>query len=68
MDITNKSVIARIKFQKELLNAYAWQSCLSCADWQDKPGLPTGCARFQAMPPPDVIVNGCEWHVFDVPF
>lgn len=69
MNITNKPVETIIQFQKKLLQYHAWQSCINCSEWQaGDSNLPTGCKRFQAMPPPDVIVNGCEWHLFDIPF
>jgi hypothetical protein len=77
MDITNRSAKDRIEFQRRIIRiagSAVWQTCLNCEEWQqpsegqDPNCMPTGCRRFQAMPPPEVIVNGCEWHIMDIPF
>lgn len=56
----------RIAFQKSAVAAFVWQTCLNCEHWRKK-GEP-GCTKFNAMPPPHIIVTGCEDHEFDIPF
>ncbi|QDH84398.1 hypothetical protein Axy20_001 [Achromobacter phage vB_AxyS_19-32_Axy20] len=45
------------------------QNCLNCIEWQKGTATePEGCRRYRQLPPPHVIVHGCEQHTFDIPF
>jgi hypothetical protein len=65
---------AKIEFQKRMIKDDAWQCCLNCEEWQvggvsnDGTVTPTGCALHRAMPPPEIIVTGCNDHMMDIPF
>lgn len=64
----------RIEFQKNIVEQHAWQTCLNCEEWSDgtKHGdgntYPVGCIKFQAVPPPHVIVYGCKDYQDQIPF
>jgi mitochondrial fission protein ELM1 len=56
----------RIQFADQAISAHVWQCCINCEHWDRKDNR--GCEKFQAMPPPHVIVRGCDDHAFDIPF
>jgi hypothetical protein len=62
----------QISLQKNSINSRKWQTCLNCDYWNGdvkNANGPAGCLVFKAMPPPHVIVNGCEEHsTDDIPF
>lgn len=61
----------RLLFQRHAasLGAQILQNCLNCVHWQKgDANKPQGCTKYRQLPPPDVIVHGCEQHDFDIPF
>jgi hypothetical protein len=59
--------------QRSLIRAMIWPCCLNCAHWGSNdlgnvPPRPDLCYKFNAMPPPDVIVIGCGQWLSAVPF
>lgn len=59
----------RLHYQRKADAAQYLQNCLNCANWQvGTPKSPEGCLLYRQMPPPRVIVHGCEQHEFDIPF
>lgn len=50
-------------FQKRMLNDGTWQSCLNCDCFVEG-----RCAYWQASPPPEVLVNGCDLWIQEIPF
>jgi hypothetical protein len=66
----------RIEWQKTVLSAQAWSSCINCEYWnklvttdgttrEDR----TGCELSgHAIPPPEVIVTGCASWEGEIPF
>lgn len=70
----------RIRLQLTLIHAQAWQTCLNCIHWKEKKVIDMreegsvkewtefNCFLFKALPPPHVIVNGCEEYDYDIPF
>lgn len=68
---------ALLKKQKLLIEANYWRTCLNCDNFKEitvakLPGKPVTyqhCSKFQAVPPPEVIVHGCKDHFYDdIPF
>ena len=55
------------KFVETLTDAGLFRYCTNCNHWS-KPPNNHGCSKFQAMPPPEVIVVGCEHHSDLIPF
>jgi hypothetical protein len=52
-----------------LLDAGIFRNCLNCEHWQRGiNNLPEGCSLARALPPPEVIVVGCEQHTDLIPF
>jgi len=67
-----------------MVNNFTWQCCLNCENWtkSSQKEVPdetkyagyrmedTGpmCMKFNMLPPPDVIVTGCEHHDDMIPF
>ncbi len=63
----------RKEMQGALIEVGFWVTCLNCENWAPNtrspgPTPPPGCALFNSMPPPDVIVFGCEKWEINVPF
>lgn len=73
-----------IKSQKALIETYAWQCCLNCEEyskkhiekvldetkysgWRDEDMGPR-CMKYEQLPPPEVLVNGCEEWIPVIPF
>ena len=54
-----------VKFQKELLDANVWRSCLNCEEWHPSQRL---CMKYKMLPPPEVIVHGCPEWLISIPF
>lgn len=68
-----KSAEMRIALQVEMQSACILQTCLNCEHWSQngcppKMDNPPKCNYYDALPPPDVLVNGCAMHCFDIPF
>lgn len=61
---------AIVKHQQLILRVNHWRSCLNCINWMEKPmsGKTFYCLLYKAIPPPDVIVNGCRDWDDDIPF
>lgn len=61
----------RAEIQAVAIRVHAWQCCLNCLNWNgdtaNANGL-AGCGKFQAMPPPGIIVTGCRDYENDIPF
>jgi hypothetical protein len=53
------------QFQQTLLHKAVWRSCLNCDMFSETQGK---CTKFNALPPPHVIVNGCKDWEDDIPF
>ena len=49
--------------QKGSLSHATWHSCVNCDFFTS-----AGCRKFKAMPPPEVIVVGCEEWEDNIPF
>lgn len=61
----------RMLFQQgaSSLGVQLLQNCLNCVHWQKGDATePKGCSKYRQLPPPEVIVHGCEQHDFDIPF
>lgn len=53
----------KIELQKAMVDSLEWSCCLNCLDWKN------GCLKANgAMPPPKVILHGCESWEVDIPF
>jgi len=50
-------------FQKRMLDNGTWQSCLNC-DWF-KEGR---CEYWEASPPAETLVHGCDQWLQEIPF
>lgn len=48
--------------QHKIVDAAIWRCCLNCEFWDAK------CKKFDQIPPPKVIVYGCMWWQFEIPF
>lgn len=54
--------IARAKLE---IDKHVWKCCLNCDSWK------AGCVRYTEqpiMPPPDVLIVGCEGYTSTIPF
>lgn len=60
----------RMDLQAKLVSAQVWQTCLNCVYWHrnNTSAGDEGCDKFNAMPPPHIVVNGCPDHENDIPF
>lgn len=67
---------AVIQMRKAIVRAHEWKCCLNCMEWReethtDATGAVTKrqfCGRYNAVPPPIVIVTGCVEYEQDIPF
>jgi hypothetical protein len=65
-----------IEHQLRIVAHGVWQTCLNCDNWSWNDALrrgfatrpPPSCLRFSSLPPPDVLVVGCQEWTPDVPF
>jgi hypothetical protein len=73
-----------IRSQTAMINNFTWQCCLNCDNWTktSQKEVPdetkysgvrleqTGpkCMKFDILPPPEVILTGCEHHEDMIPF
>jgi len=63
-------------YQREAIRRCFWRSCLNCDHWNDgqakagnDAGKPQGCRKASySLPPPDIIVFGCDSYVEQIPF
>jgi hypothetical protein len=63
-EYTNRESQVRAELHKDAIKTLSFTSCLNCSNWvEDK-----GCELYKAMPPPHIIVFGCDKHQFDIPF
>jgi len=53
--------------QSILIKAAIWRTCLNCDNWR-LTKLGNLCALYNVLPPPSVIVHGCQEHIDDIPF
>lgn len=61
----------RIQFQKSIVAQQVWATCLNCMNWRpnESSAAPPGCGKAaNALPPPEVILHGCEAWEGDIPF
>lgn len=59
----------QISLQKHLSENHRLMNCLNCIFFKSGPGpYDNICEKFNSIPPPMIIVNGCEEHDFDIPF
>lgn len=70
----------RARLQDVLVRQNAWQTCLNCSWWMQRTvvdfrgGKPEKqvdmiCSKFNAIPPPHIIVSGCKDYDNDyIPF
>jgi hypothetical protein len=66
--------------QAVLVRVEAWQCCLNCLNWTTRREITRDadgnvqivdsqlCGKFNAVPPPHIIVHGCRDHEADIPF
>jgi len=52
-----------IALQKRVIEKDGWQCCLNCENWND-----STCKKFNATPPPEVLVVGCNGWQYRIPF
>lgn len=80
---TNQAKLT-IAIQNAAIKGQRWQSCLNCIHWSKSGKetildptqncgyreVETGpsCMEFKVLPPPEVLVVGCENHEWDIPF
>lgn len=73
-----------MKSQKALVDTYSWECCLNCSYWAETRSqqipdatkysgfrteeLGPGCLKYSVLPPPSVVVIGCEEYEPGVPF
>lgn len=70
--------IDKIEFQKRIVLADAWQTCLNCDNWCNGDSAHTkqlgapdgwqGCIPRKAFPPVETLVYGCSEHIPAIPF
>lgn len=60
----------QMRFQKHMLMSNNWQSCLNCLNFSEARGktIAPKCDLNGQLPPPHIIVHGCEMHEDDIPF
>lgn len=56
--------LLRIEFQQGLIDNANITTCTNCEYWESK----SGCQKWEMMPPPEVLVVGCEEWMFKIPF
>lgn len=73
LDIDHAAIL---EHQTLLLARNIWRSCLNCQNFVDRIILVANqktetykvCGLFSAVPPPNIIVNGCRDWEDDIPF
>lgn len=55
----------RIEFQKRVILHHNWATCLNCEYWD---AAKEHCEKFDAKPPLEVVVVGCNDWIEDIPF
>lgn len=55
------------QMQHALVDVSFWKTCLNCEFWNTNPATPL-CKKFNALPPPEVLVFSCEKWLSSVPF
>lgn len=61
----------RVAFQTRVIKSDVWKCCLNCDNWNsnNSSAAKDGCAISNSMiPPPSIIVHGCERWEFAIPF
>lgn len=61
------SVNARRELQEYMVNAGAWVCCMNCEYWQHQHNG-NQCGQFNTVPPPHIIINGCNKYEVKIPF
>lgn len=54
-----------IDHQQRQIDMLTWRCCANCEYFDHQQAW---CKRYQAQPPPKVIVVGCEEHLDHIPF
>lgn len=54
-----------IQFQQKMIETFNLKTCTNCVDWDKKAEQ---CGKWKQLPPPSVIVVGCDAHENDIPF
>lgn len=52
----------KIKLQNKMIEKDCWQCCKNCLYWNGQ------CKQFNAIPPMQVLIVGCENWEYDIPF
>lgn len=65
LEIDNAAIA---NFQTMLMARGIWHSCMNCFNWHKVKDNSKGCMKYNAMPPPEVIVVGCKSWEDDIPF
>lgn len=53
------------RHQQLIIDGNGWRTCINCFHWKESKSL---CTKFNALPPPHVILYSCvEWK-FEIPF
>lgn len=42
-----------------------WKCCQNCEHWDEQQSQ---CGKFKMVPPPDIILHGCQEHVDECTF
>lgn len=70
----------QIKFQKYIVAAQCWRTCLNCEYWKDitkvviapdqtsTESYERHCSQYNMVPPPEILVHGCVEHAWGIPF
>lgn len=60
------------KLAETFRDAGFFRNCLNCLEWIEPtpqaPHLNTGCMKFKQLPPPRILVTGCDQHTDLIPF
>nr|AYD82554.1 hypothetical protein ART_00085 [Achromobacter phage vB_Ade_ART] len=60
----------KIEFQQSLIRTGNLSTCTNCIYWSTNinRNAEPRCSKYKVVPPPDVIVVGCEEWEMDIPF
>lgn len=65
----------QLSYQREAVRRAFWRCCLNCDHYHDgkavvgiHAGKPAQCLKFGALPPPEVVVFGCDHYEEVIPF
>ena len=55
----------QLEMQRNMIKAAKWTTCLNCEYWDHDLAQ---CGKFEARPPAEVVVIGCEHWLDVIPF